>query len=164
MSVDGKWRHCAWILLLLLPVGCQKEESRWDQAHQESQGQSAVSAESEAGSSFNKFFPKVEAPFDLVYKQEKTGFAEASLKHEGKEVAILSISDTRNNPESADKYKESSEKLGEYPLARVGSQGTGVLVADRFQVQARSMDPAFGETERKAWLERFDLSGLSQLQ
>lgn len=164
MSPDRKWCCCAWVLFLLLSTACQKEASRWDQAQQQSAGQKAVTAESEAGNSFNKFFPTVERPFDLVYKQEKTGFAEASLKHEGKEVAVLSISDTRNNPNAAEKYKASTLKLGEYPLSAIGSQGTGVLVSDRFQVQARSVDPEFGETERKAWLEKFDLSGLSQLQ
>lgn len=158
------WRRLSVLALFVLVLGgCQQEPSRWDQTQQESKGQKAVSKESVAGSSFNKFFPKVESPFDLVYKQEKTGFAEASLKHEGKEVAVLSISDTRNNPDAAEKYQESTEKLGDYPLAASGSQGTGVLVAGRFQALIRSMDPAFGETERKAWLEKFDLAGLSQL-
>lgn len=162
LLVKRRWGLVA--LLLLAALGCRQETSRWDAAQQASQGQPAVSKESEAGSAFNKFFPKVADPFDLVYKQEKTGYAEASLKHDGKEVAVLSISDTVNNPSAADKYKEATEKLGDYPLAAIGSQGSGVLVADRFQVQVRSMDEAFGDEERKAWLQQFDLAGLSQLQ
>jgi hypothetical protein len=152
------------IAFLLAAVGCQKEPTRWDEAQKETRGQPAVSKESQAGSAFNRFFPKVEAPFDLVYKQEKTGFVEASLKHEGTEVALLTISDTKNNPEAAEKYKESTDKLGEYPLAPVGSKGTGLLVAERYQVQVRSMHESFTEEVRKAWLEKFDLSGLSELQ
>ena len=157
-------RMCCVILLLLAATGCEKAPTRWDEVQQESRGKPAVSKESQAGSAFNRFFPKVEAPFDLVYKQEKTGFVEASLKRDGKEVALLTISDTTNNPEAAEKYRESQEKLGEYPLAPVGSKGTGLLVADRYQVQVRSMDESFTEANRREWLEKFDLTGLSQLQ
>jgi hypothetical protein len=152
------------ILVLLVAAGCQKAPTRWDEAQQESRGKPVVSKESQAGAAFNRYFPKVTAPFDLVYKQEKTGFVEASLKRDGKEVALLTISDTTNNPGAAEKYKESSEKLGENPLAPVGSQGTGLLVADRYQVQVRSMDESFAEEDRREWLEKFDLTGLSQLQ
>jgi hypothetical protein len=152
------------ILLLLAAAGCEQAPSRWDEVQQESRGKPAVAKESQAGSAFNRFFPKVEAPFDLVYKQEKTGFVEASLKQDGKEVAVLTISDTTNNPEAAEKFKDSSENLGEYPLAPVGSRGTGLLVAGRYQVQVRSMDESFTEEDRREWLEKFDLTGLSQLQ
>ena len=164
MISAAKHRLCFTIALLLVAAGCQKEPTRWDEAQKETRGKPAVSKESQAGSEFNKFFPKVESPFDLVYKQEKTGFVEASLKHKGAEVALLTISDTKNNPEAAEKYKESTEKLGEFPLAPVGSKGTGLLIAERYQVQVRSMDASFSEEDRKAWLEKFDLNGLSQLQ
>ena len=158
-------RALTWIAVLgLLAGGCKKEPSRWDQAQEATRGQKATVTESQAGGEFNKFFPKAEDPFDLIYKQEKTGFAEASLKYDGREVALLSISDTVNNPDAKTKYAESAEKLGEYPLAAIGDQGTGVLVADRYQVQVRSMDPEFIEVNRHEWLQQFDLAGLSQLQ
>jgi hypothetical protein len=150
-------------MVLLVAAGCEKTPTRWDEVQQESRGKPAVSKESQAGSAFNRFFPKVEAPFDLVYKQEKTGFVEASLKRDGKEVAVLTISDTANNPEAAEKYKGSLEQLDEYPLAAVGSQGTGLLVSDRYQVQVRSMDESFTEEDRREWLKRFDLVELSRL-
>jgi hypothetical protein len=157
-------RTCCIVLLLLVAAACEKAPTRWDEVQDVSRGKPAVSKASQAGSAFNRFFPKVEAPFDLVYKQEKTGFVEASLKRDGKEVAVLTISDTANNPEAAEKYKESLEKLGEYPLAPVGGQGTGLLVADRYQVQVRSMDESFAEEDRREWLEKFALAELSQLQ
>lgn len=161
-----RWRS-AWlgiVLLALVAVGCSKPEpTRWDQAQQQSQGQPAVAPDAAKGSSFNRFFPKAGGEYSLVYKQEKTGFAQASLKRGGREAATLSISDTTSNPDAAAKYRSSSEKLASYPLAAIGSQGTGILVADRYQVQVRSVDPAFSQEQRKEWLGKFDLPGLAQL-
>jgi hypothetical protein len=152
-------------LLVLLLVGCQQREpTRWDEAQQESRGQPAVAPEAEKGSAFNRFFPKPAAPFDLVYKQEKTGFAQASLQQNGREVALLSISDTVSNPEAQQKYQGSGKTLAGYPVAAIGSQGTGLLVANRYQVQVRSMSPSFSPADREEWLQRFDLNGLSQLR
>jgi hypothetical protein len=48
-----------------------------------------------------------------------------------------------------------------YPAAAIGSQGTGILVAERFQVQVRSTDASFTESDRETWLGRFDLNRLS---
>ena len=70
-------------LLGLLAGGCKQEPSRWDQAHQQTQGQRATTAESKAGGEFNKFFPKVQSPFDVIFKQEKQGYAEVSLQQDG---------------------------------------------------------------------------------
>jgi hypothetical protein len=150
----------AWLL-----AGCaQREPTRWDQAERESQAsRQAVAKESVAGSSFNRFFPRVSSPFDIIYKQEKKGFAAASLKQSGKEVALLSISDTLNNPSAADKYRGGATLAG-HPTAAIGSQGTGLLVADRFQVQVRSASPAFSAADRETWLQKFDLDGLARLR
>jgi len=150
-------------LILLLPFGCaRREPTRWDQAERASRANpSAVSEEAVPGGSLNRYFPKAEAPFDLVYKQEKSGFAQASLRRAGRPVATLSISDTVSNPSAADKYRGSSRTVAGFPAAAIGSQGTGVLVADRFQVQVRSTDPCFTESDREAWIGKFDLNRLS---
>ncbi len=157
-----------WVLLVLMVVlvGCGKEkETRWDSAQEESaNNQPATSDESVAGGSFNKFFPQAEDGFDVVFTQEKTGFAQAKLKRDGTDVAQLSITDTTNNPEAAEKYADSSDTLAGFPLAAIGSKGTGILVADRYQVQVRSLDDSFTEFDRDDWLQKFDLDGLSQLQ
>jgi hypothetical protein len=163
------YRQRGWLwlglLLALAGAGCrQQEPTRWDEAQQESRGQPAVAREAEKGSSFNRFFPRGGGEYNVVYKQEKTGFAQASLKRGGKEVATLSVSDTTSNPEAAAKYRSSSEMLQSYPIVAIGSQGTGVLVADRFQVQVRSVDPSFSPADRKEWLGKFDLPGLAQLR
>jgi hypothetical protein len=147
------------VVLAILPAACGRE-SRWDEADQASKGQKAVSGEALPGSAFNKFFPESGDGAKVTYTQEKKGFAQADLKLDGKEVATLSISDTANNPSAREKFG-GGETLGGYPKANVGSKGTAILVADRFQVQVRSQDADF---DREAWLLEFDLDGLSGLK
>mgnify|MGYP000085467982 CR=1 FL=1 len=165
MEIHAMARRFAHAFLLLgLIVGCggPPPDTRW-QAAQTQKGP-AVSTESVAGGAFNKFFPKTEGEFDLVYSQEKTGFAQAKLNKAGKEVAILSVFDTVNNPEAREKFKSTAEVFEGYPIAEIGSQGTAVLVADRFQVQVRSSDPGFTKFDREDWLKKFDLAGIGQLK
>lgn len=116
-----------------------------------------------AGGEFNKFFPKDQDDYNVVYTQEKEGFAQAQLQLKGAEVATLSVSDTANNAAALDKFQQSSEEIGGYPAATVGELGTAVLVADRFQVQIRSKDASFTAADRAAWIEQFDLAGLAAL-
>lgn len=161
------WRYGALIapLVFLLLPGCQKEPTRWDEVQEQTQGTNApaVSEDSVEGGDLNRFFPEVESPFDIVFKQEKQGFAQASLQEDGTEMLVLSISDTTNTPDAKEKYQSSDQKLDGHPMAAAGSKGTAILVADRYQVQARSMDPSFGEAERIQWLQKFDLKSLSNL-
>jgi hypothetical protein len=116
------------------------------------------------GSELNKFFPPQDGEHDIVFKQEKQGFAQISLQKGGTELATMAISDTINEPEAREKFKESTETIAGNPAAAQGSQGTAILVADRFQVSVRSVDPAFTADDRKAWLEKFDVAGLAQLK
>ena len=152
--------------LLLLTSCATQAPSRFEQAQQESsqRGSTAVVKESESGGSFNKFFPPSGGGYERVYSQEKKGFAEAKLKKDGKEVAILAISDTLNNPSAAKKFEKSTRSIGGYPAVSQGSTGTAVLVGARFQVKVLSRDSTFSESDRQAWLEKFDLNGLSQLK
>jgi len=165
MSRDWKVRAFAVALLPLLFAGCGAEPTRWDEVQEQTQGRQApaVSEDSVEGGDLNRFFPKVESPFDIVFKQEKQGFAQASLQKDGQELAVLSISDTTNNAEAKDKFATSEKDLDGHPLAAAGSKGTAILVADRYQVQVRSMDPSFGEEERLEWLRKFDLKSLANL-
>lgn len=154
---------------LLLVTSCAKQPpSRFEQAQQEStqgsQRYQAVSKEAVAGGSFNRFFPPAGEGYERVYTQEKTGFAEAKLKKDGKVVAMLSISDTTSNPTAAAKFKGSTETIGGYPAVSQGTTATAVLVGDRYQVKVLSRDPSFAESERKAWLEKFNLNGLAKLK
>ena len=152
--------------LLLLTSCATQAPSRFEQAQQESsqRGSSAVVRESESGGSFNKFFPPSGGGYQRVYSQEKKGFAEAKLKKDGKEVAVLAISDTLNNPSAAKKFEKSTQKIKGYPAVSQGKTGTAVLVGDRFQVKVLSRDPAFSESDRQAWLDKFDLKGLSKVK
>jgi hypothetical protein len=154
------------LVWLLVAVGCQpvQEQSRWEatQATTEAQ-QIASEGEVVRGGEFNKFFPEAREAFTITYLQEKEGFAEAALEFEGDEVATMSVSDTANNPSARDKFVSSNKDLEGYPLAAVGSRGSAILVADRFQVQVRSTADDFAESDRTAWLLEFDLDGLAAL-
>jgi hypothetical protein len=151
---------------LLVTACVQAPPSRFEGAQQEStsRGATAVVKESESGSSFNRYFPKTGNGYERIYSQEKKGFAQAKLKKDGKEVAILAVSDTLNNPTSTAKFQNSTEKIQGYPVISQGSTGTAVLVADRYQVKILSRDSAFTESDRKAWLNKFDLNGLSRVK
>ena len=123
-----------------------------------------VSTDVVPGGEFNKFFPAASDGLERVYTQEKEGFAEAKLKRDGNEIAMLAISDTASTPAAAQKYQQSSKSIAGYPAVELGSTQTSILVADRFQVKAISRDPSFSQTDREAWLQKFDLNGLARLQ
>lgn len=150
---------------LMLASCSEPSTSRFDNAQQASttKGAGAVVSESISGSSFNRFFPAGGSEYQRIYTQEKKGFAEAKLKKDGKEVAVLAISDTLNNPGAVSKFKQSTTNISGYPAVNQGSTGTAILVGDRFQVKILSRDDSFTEADRQAWLSKFDLSGLSQL-
>lgn len=155
------------VATLLLASACtQTAPSRFDQAQRDSTrgGVEAVADDAVKGGSFNKFFPKSQRGYDVVYSQEKKGFAQAKLKKEGKDLATLSISDTSSNPSAAKKFSSSSKKVGGYPAVSQGSTGTAVLVGDRFQVKVLSRDPSFTARDRETWLQKFNLSGLKSLK
>lgn len=117
-----------------------------------------------AGGSFNKFFPKPGGGFERVYTQEKTGFAEAKLKKDGKDVAMLSISDTANNAAAIKKFQSSDQKISGYPAVQQGSNSTAILVANRYQVKVQSRNSSFTKEDREAWIKKFNLGGLAKLR
>ena len=151
---------------LLLTSCAQETPSRFDGAQQEStsKGATAVVDDSQSGGTFNRYFPDSGNGYERVYTQEKKGFAQAKLKQDGKEIAILSISDVLNNPSTVNKFQDSSSKVNGFPVINQGSTGTAVLVGDRYQVKIRSKDSAFTESDRTKWLKKFDLRGLSKLK
>ncbi|MBP0016716.1 MAG: hypothetical protein J7647_04065 [Cyanobacteria bacterium SBLK] len=140
-----------------------KKEFKDVQKESSTRNATAVAKEAIQGAKFNKFFPKPGNGYDVVFSQEKQGFAQAKLKKGGKEVAVLSVSDIASTPASAKKYASSKEKIQSYPVAKQGSKGTGVLVKDRLQVKVLSRNTSFTESDRKDWLQKFNLSGLAGL-
>jgi hypothetical protein len=87
------------------------------------------------------------------------------LNKGGKNVAVLSISDTISLPAAAKKYEKSTSKISSYPLLdEAALKSTGVLVNNRYQVKVASRDPSFTSTDRQAWLKKFNLDGLSKLK
>jgi hypothetical protein len=153
------------LFTLAVILGCgTAPDPKWTAAQKQQTGH-AVAKTALPGGTFNKYFPKPEGEWDVVYTQEKTGLAQAELKKGGKNMAVLAIFDTVSEPETAAEYKDSTEKLDGHPLLAKGSLGTAILVADRFQVTVRTAPGSgFSEAERKEWLKKFDLAGLATLQ
>lgn len=153
------------LLAALLLAGCEKAPSRWEAAQKQTQGQqTSVAKEATSGGTFNQFFPKQGDGYDIVFKQEKSGFAQASLQQGGKELALFSIFDTSSNPDARTKYDGATEHIAGQPVVTEEAKSLSALVAKRYQVQVRSVDPGFGESDRKAWLEKFDLTGIAELE
>ena len=156
------------LLLLTTTTACAtKAPSRFDQVQQESSRQKsgqAVAKDATQGSEFNKFFPSATGEYQRVYTQEKKGFAQAKLKKDGKDVALLSISDTSSIPGSAAKYSNSEQNIAGYPAVLTGNTQTSVLVGNQYQVKVISRDPSFTASDREDWIEKFNLRGLTQLK
>ena len=156
-------------VMLLVTACATAAPTRFDQVQQESTQKKtglAVAKDATQGSNFNRFFPATQAGFERVYTQEKKGFAEAKLKKGGKDVAVLSISDTQGvtggaNP--AAKFANSTQKIGRYPAITQGKNSTALLVGDRYQVKVSSRDATFTESDRQAWLQKFNLRGIEKL-
>lgn len=151
---------------LLLTSCTQTAPSRFDGAQQESaqKGATAVVDSSQAGGNFNRYFPDSGSGYERLYSQEKKGSAQAKLKKDGKEIAILAITDTLNQPSAAAKFNGTSETIKGYPSVSQGSTATAILVGDRYQVKIRSKDSSFTPADREQWLGKFDLRGLSKLK
>ncbi|WP_445635982.1 Lipoprotein [Nostoc sp. DSM 114161] len=168
MVLHGGRRVLAALLLsvILLTTSCTaKTPRRFDQAQQDSSKQKsgqAVVKTATQGSEFNKFFPDASDGYQRVYTQEKKGFAEAKLKKGGKDIALLSVSDTSSVPATAAKFSKSTKKIGGYPAVEVGNTQTAILVG-KYQVKVLSRDPSFTASDRADWIEKFNLKGLAKL-
>ncbi|MBN3896032.1 MAG: hypothetical protein HWQ41_12415 [Nostoc sp. NOS(2021)] len=155
--------------VVLLTTACTqtpKAPGRFDQVQKESTQQrkgQAVTKTATQGSEFNKLFPDGGDGYQRVYTQEKKGFAEAKLKKGGKEVALLSISDTTSTPDAAAKFSKSTKKIGGYPAVEVGKTQTAILVG-KYQVKVLSRDPSFKASDRADWIEKFNLNRLANLK
>jgi hypothetical protein len=77
---------------------------------------------------------------------------------------VFSIFDTTSNPDARTKYASSAEQVAGFPVVTEETKSLSALVGDRYQVQVRSVDPGFGESDRLAWLEKFDLKGISEIE
>jgi hypothetical protein len=148
-----------------LGVACKKDPpSRWEQPAEaigsaQAKKDDAPSKPVVVGGSLNKFFPgEAESGKKRTFTTEKDGYVEAKLEDGGKVIATLSITDT-NGAGDAAKFDTATEKLGEFPMRMPTSKQTSVLVAKRFQVKVSS--DGMSADDRKAWLQKFDLKGLS---
>ncbi|MGF1535789.1 MAG: hypothetical protein ACFB4J_04755 [Elainellaceae cyanobacterium] len=171
MRISDRWRRILLPICLsfvLLVTACSANEpSPYAQVQEETTGKGAEVAVDQSatnGSSFNRFFPKDVAGYNVTPTQEKRGFAEYKVSRDGDTVAMLSINDITSNPSAADKYRSSDLEVANYPAVDQGKTITGLLVNNRYQVKVLSRDPSFTRDERISWLQKFDLNGLAQLE
>jgi hypothetical protein len=113
------------------------------------------------GASLNASFPVSGEGFTVVFTQEKAGFVEATLKQNGTDVASLAIADLIDNAGAKAKFASSIERIAGHPYAPNGSKGSTLLVANRYQVQVRSLADTFDEAARRSWLTKFQLDTLA---
>jgi hypothetical protein len=158
----------ALVLCAAVTGGCKKDEpksTRWEDAAAAVAQSTPVDADSAAAvplapaGTLNKFFPKDgEGGYKRVFAADKEGYAEAKLQKDGKEVAVLSISDAERLAPAKAKFEGATEKLEGYPLMTVGKNQSTVLVKNRYQVKVSSQ--TLEHEARKAILATFDLKGL----
>ena len=123
------WRKAVMALVLcttLAIAGCQaKAPSQFDQVQKDSTARNAtpaVAKDATKGGEFNQFFPKGQDGYERVYTQEKKGFAEAKLKKDGKELAMLAVTDTKSLPAAAAKFANAKASIAGYPNQRIGER------------------------------------------
>lgn len=154
--------------LLFLTSCSSQPPSRFENAQQQSTQAgnrgTAVDKEAERGGSFNQFFPSSSDGYNLVFTQEKKGLAQAKIKKDGKEMAMISVFDTLSNPTAKNGFENAKTQVKGYPSVEKGSKTTAVLVGDRFQVKVSSKDTSFTPENRLSWLNKFDLDGLAKLK
>lgn len=166
---------CLVLMLMVSSCGNQKEPSRWDNAQQQSTQKvkktpapqvsgTPLPKKAVKGGKLNRFLPTGGGDYKRVYTQEKAGFVEAKLNKDGKNVAMLSITDLASNPQAAEKFKTSTEKIAGYPAVKQGNSITAILVGNRYQVKVQSKNPSFTDADRATWLQKFNLSGLANLK
>ena len=152
--------------IVLLLTACSSAPSRYDQVQQDTTGfkaERAVDRQAEKGGTFNQFFPGSQGDYEVVPSQEKAGFAEYKLKQDGETLAMLTINDTISLPAAAAKYENATETIAGYPAVNQGVTATGILVNGRYQVKVLARSDSFTQDNREAWIQKFDLIGLAQL-
>jgi hypothetical protein len=171
LHIANHWRKVfipVLLCLLLTITACTpKASSPYSEIQKETSRRgapAAVAKTAEQGATFNQFFPNGTRGYEVIPTQEKKGFAEYKVLKDGKTVAMLSISDTSSIPAATAKYRSSDLKIANYPAADQGTNATGLLINDRYQIKVLSRDSSFTRDDRIAWLQKFDLRGLAKLK
>lgn len=154
------------VVTLALAAACKKDEpksTRWDDAAAALATAPVNTAERVHGDDLNKFFPAdgVDGMKRVFVDESKKGTSIAKLTKDGKDVAILALNDANGDDAALKKFDAATEKLGGYPVVKVGGNQSAVLVNKRYQVKVSSQ--TLDHEARKAWLQRFDLAGLAKL-
>ena len=96
--------------------------------------------------------------YKRVIRANRVGYVEASLEKDGKEIAILSISDAERLAYVKARFENATEKVDGFPLLSSGQDLSTILVRDRFEIKVLSK--TLDASARKAVLASFDLKRL----
>lgn len=161
------------LLFVLLLTACSKnaeKTDRWEQAAASAQRAAEEKKSAPAASSaapkadtgtLNKFFPADGPEGKRVFTADREGYAEAKLTQDGKDVALLAVTDLNGKDADKKKFEGAAEKVGTYPVATFGKNKSMILVNERWQVSVSSQ--TLDHAARKKLLEKFDLAGLRAL-
>lgn len=148
----------------LVSAGCKREPDRWEAAKEQAKVVQAAKEEAPPAvvtevNALNKAFPGEDATHaKRMFRTDKPGFADAVYASaDGKELCVVTISDTNSDPSVKGKFASATEKLGAFPLKSLGNSSM-VLVNDRFQVKVSST--SLTPEERKTWLSKVDTSAI----
>ena len=151
-------------LVALTSAACKREPDRWEAAKEQAKVVQAAKGDAPPVivtevNALNKAFPTdASSGAKRVFRTDKPGFADAVYNSaEGKELCVLTISDTNSDPSVKAKFAAATDKVGAFPIKALGNS-TAMLVRDRFQVKVSSttLTPA----ERQSWLSKVDTSAI----
>ncbi len=165
MTMDHSLRALALAsLFALTTAACKREPDRWEAAKEQAKVVQAAKEDAPPvivteTNALNKAFPTDAASgAKRVFRTDKPGFADAVYNNaDGKEICVLTISDTNSDPAVKTKFASATDKVGGFPVKALGNS-TAMLVRDRFQVKvsSTSLSPA----ERQTWLSKVDISAI----
>lgn len=119
----------------------------------------APSGQPVEGKVFNKAFPDDGFQgYKRVFTTEKTGFAAADFKKDGKTIVKVNFTDTKATPKDTSRYEASTEKIGGFPYITRGKNSSLVFAKGRYQVKVSSK--TLDEQARKAFLEAIKFNEL----
>lgn len=119
----------------------------------------AKPAEVKAGAALDAVFP----PDGVLgtkrtFTQEKLGYREAKFLQGTNEIAVLSIVDALNEPDTKRKFANAPDKLDGAPVMTIEKNQSAMLVKDRYKLTVTSQ--TLDAKGRKIWLAHFNVRAL----
>ncbi|PWJ40926.1 hypothetical protein [Sediminitomix flava] len=116
------------------------------------------------GKLLQEAFPDSLPKFQIYVTHSAVGMVKAKVINDSsKVIASSSIIDLLNHKNEISRFKKSELSFEDYPLLIKGQNSIAILVADRFQVQIKSLSQSFNDDRIKERFKQFDLEKLKAL-